>query len=163
MLPSGRGWWQYLGWLMGFRPREEGQLFWGRKEREMMRWSRSAGFLAALMMCLPPSASAGITELKRCQTKFARAGARFANQSIKSALKCSNEISQCLIQCDQGVFVVVTGAVFATCDVVQRDPLPSHDGSEHERCAEGLVLMIDTLACVTAGSRTEACENIVHD
>ncbi|MFQ5513482.1 MAG: hypothetical protein ACE5FG_03525 [Myxococcota bacterium] len=62
------------------------------------------GALIALALALPISAGADIKDLVRCQKRFASAGARFANRSIKLALKCTNAISSCQIQCEQGVF-----------------------------------------------------------
>jgi hypothetical protein len=57
-----------------------------------------------LAFCIPVSASADIVETTRCQKRFARHGARFAIQSVKSALKCANAISECQIECEQGVY-----------------------------------------------------------
>jgi hypothetical protein len=70
----------------------------------MSRRNRARGFVIVLALCFPLSAEADISDLVRCQSRFAVAGARFANRSIKLTLKCANAISSCQIQCEQGAF-----------------------------------------------------------
>jgi hypothetical protein len=73
-------------------------------ENVVSRRNRFRGFLIVLALCVPLSAEADIRDLVRCQNRFAHAGARFANRSIKLTLKCANAISECQIQCEEGVF-----------------------------------------------------------
>ncbi len=51
-----------------------------------------------------PMAEADIADLVRCQKKFARKGAQFANRTIKATLKCTTAVTECQIQCEQGVY-----------------------------------------------------------
>lgn len=70
--------------------------------------SRSATWRAALAvgtsLLFHVPAGADITSVARCQKKLATAGAQFAVKVIKSTLKCTNEIVECQVQCEQGVF-----------------------------------------------------------
>lgn len=70
-----------------------------------MSW-KNATVAVGLVFALAISASAAadIKDVMRCQKKFARAGANFAGRTIKATLRCTNAISLCQIQCEQGVF-----------------------------------------------------------
>lgn len=57
-----------------------------------------------LAVLLPGGAAADIEEVARCQKRFAREGAKFAKRVISSTLKCTTEVTDCQIQCEQGVF-----------------------------------------------------------
>lgn len=71
-----------------------------------MRESRCvlAALLALGFSSAPHVVSADIAQVSRCQRKIARAGARFAVRVINATLKCTNAVSSCQIQCEQGVF-----------------------------------------------------------
>jgi hypothetical protein len=58
----------------------------------------------ALVVALATAAEGGINEIARCQRKIAGEGARYALRVIRSNLKCTNEITECQIQCELGVF-----------------------------------------------------------
>ena len=60
--------------------------------------------LLALLVAFPGLASAGVTEVARCQRKMAFEGAHYAVRVVKSNLRCTNEITECQIQCEEGVF-----------------------------------------------------------
>jgi hypothetical protein len=61
------------------------------------------GLVLALVVSTPSEALV-IKEVAHCQARFARAGARFAFRVIKANLKCSIPVSQCQIECEEGVF-----------------------------------------------------------
>ena len=58
----------------------------------------------ALVLVLAPAADAGIGEIVRCQRRIAGEGARYAMRIVRSNLKCTNQITECQIQCELGVF-----------------------------------------------------------
>jgi hypothetical protein len=60
--------------------------------------------LFAFVVTLPAAASADINDIVRCQKKIAGAGASFAKTTIRATLKCTTEIAECQILCDQGAF-----------------------------------------------------------
>jgi hypothetical protein len=60
-------------------------------------------FLVVLALGAAP-ASADIQAVAKCQKAFAREGAKFAQRVIKATLACTQETSECIIQCEQGVF-----------------------------------------------------------
>jgi len=63
--------------------------------------------IACLLSCFASrdvAAQSEVTPLLRCQKTFAIAGARFANKTIKGTLKCTNEIVECQINCDEGTY-----------------------------------------------------------
>lgn len=63
--------------------------------------------LALLLSLSPPAGAIDIGRLSAiatCQKKIATAGTRFAMQVIKETLKCTLEVAECQIQCDNGVF-----------------------------------------------------------
>jgi hypothetical protein len=64
--------------------------------------------LASIVLSMPSawaiSSPTAIAHVASCQKKIASAGARFAQQVIRDTLKCTNEISECQVQCDYGVF-----------------------------------------------------------
>jgi len=45
-----------------------------------------------------------IQQLLRCQKTIAKSGARFANKTVKSTLRCTNEVVECQVNCDEGVY-----------------------------------------------------------
>jgi hypothetical protein len=71
----------------------------------MHRAARTAPILFALAVAsLPATAFADIVEVAKCQKTFAREGAKFAQRVIKGTLRCTNEIAECQIQCEEGVY-----------------------------------------------------------
>jgi hypothetical protein len=60
--------------------------------------------LAVLAALAPAPAAADIQAVAKCQKAFAREGSKFAQRVIKSTLVCTQEISECIIQCEEGVF-----------------------------------------------------------
>jgi hypothetical protein len=65
------------------------------------------GLLCALVVTLPAGLRGEITDIKRvvkCQKRFASAGANFARKVIRYTLRCTTEIAECQIQCEEGVF-----------------------------------------------------------
>ena len=50
------------------------------------------------------AAQSDIAKLLRCQKTMAKAGASYANRTVKSTLKCTNEIVECQVNCDEGVY-----------------------------------------------------------
>jgi hypothetical protein len=71
---------------------------------------RTNGPLAAVASCLllATASHAQITSdiqpLLRCQKTIAKAGARFANKTVKSTLRCTNAVVECQVNCDEGVY-----------------------------------------------------------
>jgi len=47
---------------------------------------------------------ADIDDIARCQRRFAKEGAKFAQKVIRATLDCSLAVSECQVQCDAGVF-----------------------------------------------------------
>ncbi len=45
-----------------------------------------------------------IEAVARCQRRFAREGARFAQRTIKATLTCTLAVSECQVQCDAGLY-----------------------------------------------------------
>lgn len=45
-----------------------------------------------------------LNEVARCQRTIAISGAQFAQRSIRATLKCTNEVAECQVQCEFGVF-----------------------------------------------------------
>jgi hypothetical protein len=71
----------------------------------MHRATWSARLLFALAAAfLPAAAAADIATVARCQKTIAREGAKFAQHVIKETLKCTQEIAECQIQCEEGVY-----------------------------------------------------------
>jgi hypothetical protein len=60
--------------------------------------------LVAVLVLTPGVAAADILAVARCQRRFAREGARFAQRVIKAELACSLAGSECQVQCEAGVF-----------------------------------------------------------
>jgi len=60
--------------------------------------------VGALLLAFAVPASADITSVARCQKKIATAGADFAKRVIVTTLKCTEEVSECQVQCEEGVF-----------------------------------------------------------
>ena len=58
----------------------------------------------ALLLASTVPAQADITSVARCQKKIATAGADFAKRVIVTTLKCTEEVSECQVQCEEGVF-----------------------------------------------------------
>jgi len=58
----------------------------------------------ALLLAMSAPATADIKTVARCQKKIAAAGANFAKRVIVATLKCTEEIAECQVQCEQGVF-----------------------------------------------------------
>jgi hypothetical protein len=58
----------------------------------------------ALLFALASSAVADITSVGRCQKKIATAGADYAKRVIVTTLKCTEEVAECQVQCEEGVF-----------------------------------------------------------
>lgn len=66
-----------------------------------------AAVVAALVMLSPPTASAQNADLKeliKCQNRIAKSGAKFASTVISKTLKCTNEVVECQINCENGVY-----------------------------------------------------------
>jgi hypothetical protein len=57
-----------------------------------------------LVLLVPATGRAGIDEIARCQKKIAGEGARFAQKSLSALLKCTVEVTDCQLQCEEGVF-----------------------------------------------------------
>jgi hypothetical protein len=74
----------------------------------MLKGAALAAAAAILLAAVPVSADVpnieAISRIARCQKKIASAGAKFAQQVIRNTLKCTNEVAECQIQCDLGVF-----------------------------------------------------------
>lgn len=65
--------------------------------------------VAMVMVPLAAVAQSDIKPLLKCQKQIAKAGARYANTVIKRTLRCTNEIIECQINCDNGVYGPVCG------------------------------------------------------
>jgi hypothetical protein len=72
--------------------------------RAMVRRDAIARTLVALLVLLPVSARAGIDEIAKCQKRMAAQGARYAQRVINSNLRCTNAVTECQVECEQGVF-----------------------------------------------------------
>ena len=70
----------------------------------MGRVTRAAVVGGALLFALASPAAADITSVARCQKKIATAGADFAKHVIVTTLKCTEEVAECQVQCEEGVF-----------------------------------------------------------
>jgi hypothetical protein len=57
-----------------------------------------------LAMLAPAAVQADIHDVTRCQRAFAHEGARYATRIINSTLKCTIAVTECQVQCEQGVF-----------------------------------------------------------
>jgi hypothetical protein len=66
--------------------------------------ARDTARALALTLLLVAPAAADISDLAQCQKAIGREGARFAQRVIRSTLKCTNAVTKCQIQCEQGVF-----------------------------------------------------------
>lgn len=60
--------------------------------------------VGALLLAFAVPAPADITSVARCQKKIATAGADFAKRVIVTTLKCTEEVAECQVQCEEGVF-----------------------------------------------------------
>lgn len=74
-----------------------------------MNVMRKVAPIAALMLVASATlaaaqAGADIDDIARCQRRFAREGARFAQRAIKATLTCTLAISECQVLCEEGVF-----------------------------------------------------------
>ncbi len=69
---------------------------------------RLGNLVLAVLVALPAAAgaqeSSDIKPLIRCQRKIARAGSTYANRTVRYTLRCTNEISECQINCENGVY-----------------------------------------------------------
>lgn len=65
---------------------------------------RVRSLMLVLVLALPSAALASIVEVAKCQKTIAREGARYAQRVIKSSLKCTQEVTECQLQCENGVF-----------------------------------------------------------
>jgi hypothetical protein len=61
------------------------------------------GGFAPLAFAPAAGADATILEMSRCQQRIAGAGVTFARTALRGNLKCTNEVTKCRIQCDQGL------------------------------------------------------------
>jgi hypothetical protein len=73
-----------------------------------MRIGSLSTFALALGVFLAPTihaqSVADIDDIARCQRRFAKEGAKFAQRVIRQTLECSLAVSECQVQCDAGVF-----------------------------------------------------------
>lgn len=68
---------------------------------------RAIAAALTLALVLPAAAHAQSTEVKRlasCQKKIAGEGAKYAQRIISSELKCMQEMDECIINCEAGVY-----------------------------------------------------------
>lgn len=72
---------------------------------------RIAAIAIAVAVALPVSAHAqsDLAHLASCQKKIASEGAKFAQKTIQSELKCTSATDQCIINCEAGVYGPVCG------------------------------------------------------
>lgn len=66
--------------------------------------ARAAVVAVAWSLALAAPAVADITSVARCQKKIATAGADYAKRVIVTTLKCTEEVAECQVQCEEGVF-----------------------------------------------------------
>lgn len=59
---------------------------------------------AIAMVSLAATSQGDIKTLVKCQKQIGKAGARYANIVIKRTLRCTNEIVECQISCENGVY-----------------------------------------------------------
>jgi hypothetical protein len=68
---------------------------------------RTLGFhglvVCAAAIALPGQARADVEQMFRCQKRIAGAGVSFARAALRATLKCTNAITRCQIQCEQGL------------------------------------------------------------
>jgi hypothetical protein len=69
-----------------------------------MRTLARLAVAAVLSAALAAPAAADITSVARCQKKIATAGADYAKRVIVETLKCTEEVAECQVQCEEGVF-----------------------------------------------------------
>jgi hypothetical protein len=72
----------------------------------MARFTSSVALLVVVLGAAPVVAQsvADIDDIARCQRRFAKEGAKFAQKVIRATLDCSLAVSECQVQCDAGVF-----------------------------------------------------------
>lgn len=70
----------------------------------MVRSAILLASLASILISTPASGNADLKEVLKCQVRIAKAGAKFANTVISKTLKCTNEIVECQINCENGVY-----------------------------------------------------------
>lgn len=70
----------------------------------MKRIVRAVAAGGVLLLAVVAPAGADVTSVARCQKKIATAGADFAKRVIVETLKCTEEVAECQVQCDEGVF-----------------------------------------------------------
>jgi hypothetical protein len=128
------------------------------EEETMHRRALFGGLVVALALCIPLTASAGVLDVTRCQKKFARYGARYAWQAVKSALRCTNEISECQIQCEQGVFGPPCSSNPPPCC----DPEDPNSNEAFGQCMDEAQEVCDEQAIWIAGQEVRKQERIVH-
>jgi len=75
-----------------------------RREGIMIVRILSALFLVMGASIASAQAVADIDDIARCQRRFAKEGAKFAQRVIRATLDCTLAISECHVQCDAGVF-----------------------------------------------------------
>jgi hypothetical protein len=115
---------------------------------------RETAVIAALLAvaCAASQSSADpldVNKLLICQRQLAIQGARFARTVIKNSLKCTNEIVECQINCDEGVYG-------PSCHT---SPPPCCDSDDPESNAEFGECMTDAEAnCVKLEEKTDAAE-----
>jgi len=72
----------------------------------MSQKARTASLVAIAILALVAAtlARADIRDQAKCQQRIASQGARYAQRVIRSTLKCTDAVSSCQIQCDEGEF-----------------------------------------------------------
>ncbi len=70
----------------------------------MRKYSVSSFVALLALVAVATAADAGIAEVAKCQKKIATAGANFAKKVITQTLKCTEKVSVCQVQCEEGVF-----------------------------------------------------------
>ncbi len=65
---------------------------------------RRLALAAVVALAAAPAARADLDAQVRCQKKIAGEGARFAQKSLSALLKCTVEVTDCQLQCEEGAF-----------------------------------------------------------
>jgi len=74
-----------------------------------MRHTLTVAVVLVLALAGSARAQTDITHLAGCQKKIASEGAKFAQRTINSELKCTQAIDKCIINCEAGVYGPVCG------------------------------------------------------
>ena len=118
----------------------------------MLRTTPLLGIMLLVFAFVVPreAGALGIADVAQCQRKFASAGAQFASRLVNFTLKCTTKVSQCQIECEEGLFGPSCDANPPPCCDVD-DPL-SNGG--YEQCLDEAQIICDKMAAKIVDAET---------